>query len=174
MIFLDTCVWIELSGVRTPVLPHEIRQATAASELLRKILANREIIITCQEQLVELVSAIEKVTMKTVNRDRKTQNLPGVGNLKEFRKLNEFQNTKRLCENILEDITHFTKIYSINDYDMKKIIQRLDLADINDCLYYDYCIRENIDFYTFDSDVRNLGSHKCLHCYQTDTNQWII
>lgn len=31
MIFLDTCVWIELLGVRTPVEPHEVRQARAGS-----------------------------------------------------------------------------------------------------------------------------------------------
>ena len=65
MIFLDTCVWFELLGVRTPVKPHEIQQATAASELLGRILKNKENIITCKEQLIELVSAIEKVTMKT-------------------------------------------------------------------------------------------------------------
>lgn len=64
MIFLDTCVWFELLGVRTPVKPHEIQQATVATELFGKILSNKEIIVTCQEQLVELVSAIEKAHMK--------------------------------------------------------------------------------------------------------------
>ena len=88
MIFLDTCVWFELLGVRTPVKPHEVQQATAASELLNRILGEKEKIITCKEQLIELVSAIEKVTMKTVSRERKNNNLPGVG---EFKRVSEAQ-----------------------------------------------------------------------------------
>ena len=73
MIFLDTCVWIELLGVRSPIKTHEKRQATAASELLETILTTKKKIITCKEQLIELVSAIEKVTMRTVNQERKTR-----------------------------------------------------------------------------------------------------
>lgn len=172
MIFLDTCVWFELLGVRTPVKPYEIRQATAATELFEKILSDKEKIISCQEQLVELISAIEKAHMKAVSRERKTENLSGIGNLKEFRKLKEFEKTKNLCETVIGDMRHFSKIHNIGDYDMDHIIQCLDLADINDCLYYDYCVRENIDFYTFDSDVKNLGNNKCLHCYRSDEDKW--
>ena len=172
MIFLDTCVWIELLGVRTPIKSHEIRQATAASQLLECILGNKEKIVTCEEQLIELVSAIEKVTMRTVSRERKDKNLPGVGNLKEFRKLSEFQNTKRLCEAVVDDVKHFAKIHNIGSYDIDYIIKSLDLADINDCLYYEYCKKENINFYTFDSDVEKLGKSDYLHCYQTNENRW--
>lgn len=71
MIFLDTCVWIELLGVRTPVLVHEIQQARAASELMERKLKQDERFVTCKEQLIELVTAIEKVMMRTVNRERK-------------------------------------------------------------------------------------------------------
>ena len=42
MIFLDTCVWIELLGVRSPIKTHEKRQATAASELLETILTTKK------------------------------------------------------------------------------------------------------------------------------------
>lgn len=171
MIFLDTCVWIELLGVRSPIKTHEKRQATAASELLETILTTKKKIITCKEQLIELVSAIEKVTMRTVNQERK-KNLPGIGNLKEFRQLNEFQNTKRLCETIVNDVTHFAEIHNIGNYDMSSIIQRLDLADINDCLYFDYCTKENVDFYTFDSDLKNLGNNRQLHCFLAAENKW--
>ena len=73
MIFLDTCIWIELLGVRTPVKSHEIQQAKAASELLGNIIANNQTIVTCKEQLIELVSAIEKVMMKSVSKERKTK-----------------------------------------------------------------------------------------------------
>ncbi len=49
MIFLDTCIWIELLGVRTPVKSHEIQQAKAASELLGNIIANNQ--TTINEQI---------------------------------------------------------------------------------------------------------------------------
>lgn len=173
MIFLDTCVWMELLGVRTPVKTHEIKQAAAASDLLQNILIKKEKIVTCKEQLIELVSAIEKVTMKTVNQERKANNLSGVGKLKEFRKLEEFQSTKRLCETVIGDVKHFAEVSRIGEYDVGNIIQRLDLADINDCLYYDYCIRENIEFYTFDSDVARLGNSEKIHTYNAGENRWI-
>lgn len=172
MIFLDTCVWIELLGVRTPVKEHEKRQAIAASKLLDEVIKSKEKVVTCKEQLIELVSAIEKVTMRTVNRERKENNLSGIGNLKEFRKLPEFQNTKRLCEAILSDVKHFADIHSIGDYNIEGLIERLDLADINDCLYYDYCISEQHNFYTFDSDLKNVGDNENLHCYNPETGEW--
>lgn len=172
MIFLDTCIWIELLGVRTPIKTYEIKQATAASKLLEKIIQSNEHIITCKEQLIELVSAIEKVTMRTVNRGRKDKHLPGVGNLKEFRKLSEFLITKNLCKTVIDDVRHFAQIHNIGDYDIDNIVNRLDLADINDCLYFDYCIKENVDFYTFDTDIRVLGESEKLHCYQAATDSW--
>ena len=172
MIFLDTCVWFELLSVRTPTKPHEIQQAMAASELFDKILRSEEKIVTCKEQLIELVAAIEKATMRTVSRERKCRNLPGIGNLKEFRKLSEFQDTKRLCETVIEDVKHFAKIHNIGEYDIDHIMKQLDLADINDCLYYDYCMKTSINFYTFDSDLKALGDNEFLHCYQVDEDKW--
>lgn len=172
MIFLDTCVWFELLGVRTPVKQHEIQQAIAASTLLNKILENQEEIITCKEQLVELISAAEKATMKETSRERKNKQLPGIGNLKDFRKLDEFQQTKQLCRTIINDVKHFAKVHTIGEYDIDNIIQHLDLVDINDHLYCDFCMKANVDFYTFDSDVKGLGEHLNIHYYQVDKQQW--
>jgi len=172
MTFLDTCVWIELLGVRTPVKPHEIRQARAASNLLNKMISDKEIIVTCKEQMLELISAIEKVTMRTVNRTRKQNQKSGVNNLKEFRMLQEFQVTKELCEAIIDDVQHFATVSDIGEYNIASILQRLELADINDCLYYDYCVRENIGFYTFDFDLEKLGSSEVLHMFDTETDAW--
>lgn len=174
MIFLDTCIWIELLSVRTPTEPHEIIQAQAASELLNELLNAQETIVTCNEQLLELISAVEKVTMKTVNKMRKSNNQQGVGNLKEFRKLKEFQNTKLLCETIIKDVRHFAAIKNLGEYNMDAILQRMDIVDINDCLYYDYCIKEKIDFYTFDSDLSNLEKNSHLHIYNAQLQAWDI
>ena len=73
MVFFDTCVWIELCGVRTPRNDNEIRQAAAASNLLSTIQMQNVIIITCKEQLIEIVSAIQKVTMNNYNKQVKKQ-----------------------------------------------------------------------------------------------------
>lgn len=173
MIFLDTCVWIELLGVRTPKKEHEIRQARVATELLENIVSCNETIVTCKEQMIELVTAIEKVTMRTVNSERKANQLSGIGSLKEFRTLEEFQNTKMLCEIVINDIKYFAQVSDIGNYCIEDILKRLDLADINDCLYYDYCIKERIDFYTFDSDLEKLGDDDCLHIYNIKENKWI-
>ena len=78
----------------------------------------------------------------------------------------------RTVETIVNDVTHFAEIHNIGNYDMSSIIQRLDLADINDCLYFDYCTKENVDFYTFDSDLKNLGNNRQLHCFLAAENKW--
>ncbi len=172
MIFLDTCVWIELLGVRTPVKQHEIIQAKAATYLLEKMIPDKKNIITCKEQILELVSSIEKVTMRTVNKTRKQNKKPGISNLKEFRMLQEFQATKELCKEVIDDIQYFATVSDIGEYDIPSILQRLELADINDCLYYDYCVRKNIGLYTFDSDLMKLGNSKVLHRFNTETGTW--
>lgn len=172
MIFLDTCVWIELLSVRTPEKTHEKRQAAAASKLLEEILRRQEKIVTCKEQMLELISAIEKVTLKSVNRTRRDENLPGIGNLKEFRKQKEFQNTKRLCKSVIDDLQHFANVCNIENYNINCILERLELADINDCLYYDYCVNKGIKLYTFDSDLTALGNNQLLYWYDTDVDAW--
>lgn len=172
MIFFDTCVWIELLVVRTPVKTHERRRAEAASDLLNKALSNEENIITCKEQMLELISAIEKVKMKTVNKMRKQNREAGINNLKEFRMSQEFKATKELCESVISDVMHFATVNDIGEYNIDAILQRLELADINDCLYYDYCVKTGIDFYTFDFDLTRLGYTKVLHSFNVELGIW--
>lgn len=172
MIFLDTCVWIELLGVRTPVEPHEVRQARAASALLSKTLAGNETILTCKEQMLELISAIEKVTMRTVNKTRKQNQQPRAGSLKKFRMFQEFQATKELCAVVIADMQHLLEIDDLGEYDIDFIVNRLELADLNDCLYYDYCIEKNVEFYTFDADMARLGNSEILHILHGVTGMW--
>lgn len=163
MVFLDTCIWIELLGVRTPVKEHEKRQAFAASNLFDRILRENENIVTCEEQLLELISAIEKVKMKSVSSLRKERNLSGIGNLKSFRDIEEFEEVKVLCDTVINDVRHFASVNDIGNYKIDSILKRLDLADINDCLYYDYCIDHDVELYTFDDDLTHLGEYDKLH-----------
>lgn len=173
MIFLDTCIWIELLGVHSPQESHEIRQAQAASNLLETVLEESEQIITCREQLLEIINAIQKVTMRTVNRERKQKGLSGVSNLKHFRQLDEFDKIKDLCKSVIKDVKHFAIIKEIADYNLDAILDRLNIADINDCIYLDYCLENNIKIYTFDSDLRKIGKSKNLYIFLSDSNKWV-
>lgn len=78
----------------------------------------------------------------------------------------------RLCETVIHDVHHFATLQNIGNYEIEPLIQRLDLADINDCLYYDYCLKEHIEFYTFDSDLEKIDRNKKVHCYNAEKNIW--
>lgn len=111
MIFLDTCIWIELLGVRTPVKSHEIQQAKAASELLGNIIANNQTIVTCKEQLIELVSAIEKSWWKVSVKNEKLNSSQGLeiwrisANCRSFK----IQKIMRNCHTWCPSFCHITK-----------------------------------------------------------------
>lgn len=163
MVFLDTCIWIELCGVKSPATPNEIKQANLASSLLQMLLTNNEIIVTCNEQLLEIISAVEKIKLKEYNRNTKNSGGIGCGSIKEFRsRTSDFQNAKLLCQTVVEDVKHFAEIHNCA-YSVDEILNKIDLADINDCIYYDYCKQSEIEFYTFDGDVLNLGTAENVH-----------
>lgn len=157
MVFFDTCIWIELCGVRTPELPNEIRQASAASNLLSVIRESGKRIITCKEQLIEVVSAIQKVKMREYNKVVKSQpELSKVGNLKEFRRVPAYANVQSLCRQVCLDVKHFCDLQSIGEYSVDDILDKIHLADLNDCMYYDYCSKKGIVIYTFDVDYKEI------------------
>lgn len=163
MVFLDTCVWIELCGVKTPQNEHEIRQAKVAGQLLSRLLSTEEKIITFQEQLLEVISAVQKVKMKVYNKDCKETAKKGVRNIKEFRAITEFKSTKELCSQVCGDICYFSEVLSIGEIDIEDILSRIDIADLNDCMYYDYCSENNIEIYTFDTDYGYIDVNKIVH-----------
>lgn len=41
-------------------------------------------------------------------------------------------------------------------YSIEKILTSIQLADINDIMYFFYCQENNIRLYTFDGDMENL------------------
>lgn len=165
MVFLDTCIWIELCGVKSPIEPHEIRQASMASTLLNRLMSENAKIITCKEQLVEIVSAVEKIKLKEYNRIAKSNGKKGCGNIKDFRSRVEFSTAKQLCNTVIEDVKHFADINNLS-YSIDDILEKIDLADINDCIYYDYCKANNIEFYSFDMDIEKLGKLGTVHIIQ--------
>lgn len=161
MIFLDTCVWFELLGVRTPEKEYEKMQTKIASNLLKKIMNSEKKIITCKEQILELITATENAKRKEYNKNVE-DGQKKVGSNKEFRKKAEFASVKELCKSIVDDLNYFAEITEI-EYNVDEIIEKLDLVDINDGIYYEYCLKNNVDFYTFDLDFTNLVSNNNIH-----------
>lgn len=163
MVFLDTCIWIELCGVKSPITPNEIRQAEAASTLLQQLLQDEEVIVSCNEQLLEIISAIQKIKLKEYNRTARSNGRRGCGDIKEFRSNHEdFLVTKSLCKSIIDDVKHFARIDQCN-YNVDDVLDKMDLADLNDCIYFDYCKQNDIHLYTFDSDICNIESLSIVH-----------
>lgn len=156
MVFLDTCIWIELCLVRTPQKQHEIRQANIASTLLQKLMNEDKTIVTCNEQLLEIISAVEKIKMKEYNRLAKANGIARCNNIKDFRTREDFASAKSLCNTVISDVKHFADVHHCT-YSVDQILSKIDLADINDCIYYDYCKEKGIEFYTFDMDIEKLG-----------------
>lgn len=162
MVFLDTNIWIELCGVKSPVTEAEKRQAQIAGTLLANLMNNSETIVTCNEQLLEIISAVEKIKMREYNRLAKHTGRKKCGNLKQYRALTEFEDAKKLCDIVISDVKHFADIHSCT-YSVDEILARINLADINDCIYYDYCKSNNIEFYSFDMDIDKLGKLGTVH-----------
>lgn len=163
MIFLDTCIWIELCGARTPVSEQERRQARAASNLLTECIRSHQKIITCKEQLLEIINAIQKAKMREYNRECRNRTEKGVGNVKEFRMTEAFSNVEPFCRQVYDDVMHLAMCHELKDYSVEDIISNIRYVDINDYIYYDYCIKNGHDFYTFDQDFLKLGENSKIH-----------
>lgn len=156
MVFLDTNVWIELLAAATPQEDYQIKQAQAASNLLKDIVARDQKIVTCKEQLVELIHAVMKIQMGRFNKSQRKRNLPGVGGLKQFRKSEEFSDAKKICIQAYDSIKKLAMIDDSFFYDIDELLNSLDMADINDIMYCAYCKKHDIKLYTFDKDMNDI------------------
>lgn len=159
-VFLDTCIWMELCVLSNPQDSHDVRQSSKATQLLSDLLANKTEIVSLKYQIVELIQVILKAKMKECNKNLKANNMVGIGNIKDFRNnpvsQSYLQQVLSVCQSTYEDINRISSIideYSINVLEM---ISSLEKLDVNDCIYFEYCKENNIDFYTFDSDFASL------------------
>ena len=163
MIFLDTCIWIELLATKSPETQKEINQASLASNLLKEIYQKNEKLVTCKEQIVEVISAIQKVKMKEYNRNCNNTANVKVGSLKEFRESSMYYQTQDLCKQIYGDLKHMTQSHNSIMCAIEDLLDNIHLVDINDFIYYNYCCNNDIDFYTFDGDFNKLEAHSNIH-----------
>lgn len=141
----------------------EIRQAVEASRLLLTIKDRKEKIVTCNEQIYEIISAIQKYKMREYNRNCKKEAKSGVGSLKEFRAIHDFAQVQSLCRSVCEDIYHLAINKGYHTFILDEIQNNLHLVDINDVIYYDYCIRNEIFLYTFDGDFAQLEPSRYIN-----------
>lgn len=162
MVFFDTCIWIELCGVKTPTTPNAERQATLASALLTKVMNSEEKIVTCDEQLLEIITVVQKIKMEECRKKYKASGQGKIRGLKDFRNTPEFASAKDLCDTVVSDVKHFADVNAC-EYSVDEILSRIDIADIHDCIYYDYCKENGIDFYSFDKDIISLGAMGRVH-----------
>ncbi len=155
MIFLDTNIWINALVITSSNKEYENIQIQKASSFLK---SNTEKIITCREQLIELINAILKIKRREYNRTLKEsglKNITGVGSLKEFRQRKEFSDAIALCKMIYSDISHFADVEDKFSYNIEDIINHLSYSDINDYIYLRYCQNKGIRLYTFDKELAN-------------------
>ena len=97
--------------------------------------------------------SVKSEKSKTALRGWKFEGLPQTAGISKIQK-------RLMTKTVIHDVHHFATLQNIGNYEIEPLIQRLDLADINDCLYYDYCLKEHIEFYTFDSDLEKIDRNK--------------
>lgn len=146
MIFLDTNIWMNLLVITISDKDYENIQIQKASKFLE---TNKDTIITCREQQIELINSILKYKRKECNRKLKESGQKGIGSVKEFNQAVD------LCKMIYNDMLNFAQIDNNFSYDIDCIIEHLSEADINDYMYLKYCLDNNIKLYTFDKELAN-------------------
>ncbi len=157
MIFLDTNIWMDLVALDRPTKEHEKEQIAKASSFLKN---NTDKIITCKEQQVELFNAIQKAKKQEFNNKLKKNLQKGIGSVKEYRKFKEFQDAVKVCQNAYNDMLEIAEVDKNFSYNVEDILLNLDKADINDNIYFQYCLKNNIKFYTFDKELVELNTEK--------------
>ena len=91
MVFFDTCVWIELCCAATPVDAAQRAKAQKAATLISNAIADGEAIVTCKEQLIEIISAVMKVKCGSIIKLAKLMLKLALGILKNIEKRKTFQ-----------------------------------------------------------------------------------
>lgn len=153
MIFLDTNVWFELLANCSPKQPHSIQQAQLASSFIKN---NKEEIVTCKEQLVEMIRAIAKRKRREYSDAQKAAGNSGVGSVKEFRKKEEFSRVITLCKSVCEDVETMAKVDNGFSYSVNDILEKFGMMDANDIMYFDYCKQNSIKLITFDKELADV------------------
>lgn len=155
--FFDTCIWIELYALSTSGSTNK-KRFKVISELYNNILNSKEEIVSCLQQIYELIQTIIKKKMDQYNKSRPKGN-KGVGNFREYRKTEDYKLTLKLVKMIITELLKENKVTLIEfrnkeffDKTFDELFIHLESIDLNDYLYYKICQTENIKLYTIDKD----------------------
>lgn len=153
---------MELCVLSNPQDFHDVIQNRKASQLLSDLLLDKDKteIISLKYQIIELIQVILKSKMKECNKSLKAMGLPGIENIKDFRNNPRsriyLQQALSVCQSTYEDILRMSSVIDEYAVNIPEMISFLDELDVNDSIYYEYCKKNNVDFYTFDKDFLNL------------------
>ena len=155
-VFLDTCIWFELLVEDNPSSFKQKKRTVSATQLFSELVKNSEEIVTIDIQLIEITQTIIKAKFKECNRNLRSEKKKMLGNIKEFR------TKEALSKMVIDDMKKFISRVDIYHGNIDDIILNIAKVDINDYIYYEYCARNDIELYTFDSDFE-IFNYKHLH-----------
>lgn len=165
-VFLDTCIWFELLAEDTPSSVKQKKRTVSATQLFSELVENNDEIVTIDIQLIEITQTIIKAKFKECNRKLRSKKKKRPGNIKEFRTKEiykeNYDNAVKLSKMVLNDMKEFISQVDIYHSNIDDILQNIAKVDINDYIYYEYCARNDIELYTFDSDFE-IFNYKHLH-----------
>lgn len=155
-VFLDTCIWVELCLVSTSSNSVAIQQQTKATNLLDSLRNNDVEIITLKEQFKEIFQVIFKAKIREYK----------IGDLKQIRNCSDYAEqllvTKQLCFTVYNDMKHLVSEVKDYEIDLEFLLEKIDIVDPNDLLYYDFCRKESLLLYTFDKGFQKLNANNIV------------
>lgn len=155
-VFLDTCIWFELLVEDNPSSFKQKKRTVSATQLFSELVKNSEEIVTIDIQLIEITQTIIKAKFKECNRNLRSEKKKMLGNIKEFRTKEAhkeyYDDAIKLSKMVIDDMKKFISRVDIYHGNIDDIILNIAKVDINDYIYYEYCARNDIKLYTFDSD----------------------
>lgn len=162
-VFLDSNIWIELLALRSPQKPHEIVQSRLASNLLKELKIKKVTIFSNYQQLIEITNSIQKVKLREFNAVLKQSGKKGIGSVKEYRNYPEFSEAVEICKIAIDDIQKLVTINNSVYVSIQEILNNTQYIDINDYIYYKYCLDNNLTLYTFDKELKGIDEYNVVN-----------
>lgn len=153
MIFVDTNIWMEAIAFNNPDNDSDKEKVIKATNFLRD---NAGKIITCKEQMIEFINAIQKAKRKEFSKQHKKATGVGIKDIKDFRRYSEYEDVVRLCKSCCNDMLEMAYLDENFSYNVDEIIASLKDADINDIMYFNYCLNKGFKLYTLDHELASM------------------
>lgn len=152
--FIDSNVWLYLyypqSGKISDKIIHEY------TEIFTQIKKKNLLISSNMIQFSEIINTIINIEFRLYKEKTKKFSI----SLKDFKKLDDFnetlQNAKTITESILTNVHLRDGIF--NESELKSIVLQSDKADFNDMYFVEFCKKEKLHLITHDIDYKALDN----------------